>query len=248
MFDDVATVLPPHSTDLERALEQASLWVIRNSEVVDIWNAETAPERFLPWLAWSVSVDYWDSNWPVEIKRKVILESHVIHRLKGTRGAVRRALGAMGFDTDIVEWFEAGGTGQPYTFRIDAYADDVFSAGYNIDAALLARLTRIIGHVKPVRAHFHLRIGETFTQDMHGRSGVADRLIDRREAEPEGRPAEAEASHYGRSGIEQARTSRQEHDPDGRPIEAAAAGYTRTLAGSRIVSKQTHVFEGRPEA
>lgn len=243
MFEEVETVLPSHSTHLERALEQASLWVIRNSEIVDIWNAGTAPERFLPWLAWSVSVDYWDSNWPVEIKREVILRSHVIHRLKGTRGAVRRALLAMGFNTEIVEWFEAGGTGEEYTFRIDAYADDIFSAGYHIDLALVERLKRVIGHVKPVRAHYHLRIGETFTQDVYGRSGQYGRFSETVDIDPDGRPALAEAGTYGRSGVIMSRMSQADHDPEGRPIEAGVSTYGRSLAASRAVSIREHVFE-----
>lgn len=169
MFDKITSVLPPHSSGFEKALEQASLWVIENSEIVDIWNPDTAPARFLPWLAWSVSVDEWDSEWSDQKKRSVVRNSVAVHRLKGTKGAVRRALEAMGFSVAITEWFE---NNEPvHTFQIDAYADDLTAKGFGIDQTFYEAVARQIDHVKPARSHYDLRVGKNFSAPAFVRTG-----------------------------------------------------------------------------
>lgn len=198
MFEgDIVSVLPRHSTDFERALEQASLWVIQNSEIVDVWNPDTCPERFLPRLAWSVSVDEWDVSWSLARKREIIRNSVAIHRLKGTKGAVRRALEAMGFGPEIVEWFENGG--DVHTFDVEAYADDVFEAGFTIGPELYNLVVRQIDHVKPARSHFTLKIGERFRVSMYMRNGIRSRYRDERRHDPGPRPHETEVSFAARS-------------------------------------------------
>ena len=61
----MTSILPPNSTAPERAIESASSFV--RDLVVPIrhlWNPETCPAAFLPWLAWSWSVDSWNPDWP----------------------------------------------------------------------------------------------------------------------------------------------------------------------------------------
>jgi phage tail P2-like protein len=186
MFDEISTVLPPHSTGFERALEQASLWVVQQSEIVDIWNPTTAPPKFLPWLAWSVSVDEWSAAWPDDYKREVIRQSVAIHRLKGTKGAVRRALEVMGFGAEIKEWFENGGAS--HTFDVEAFADDIFEAGYTIGPDLYDLVVRQIDHVKPARSHFTLKVGERFKAAIYMRNAVRVRMRDEARHEPGLRP------------------------------------------------------------
>lgn len=174
MFDVISSVLPRHSSELERALEQASLWVIRQSEIVDVWNPETAPAKFLPWLAWSVSVDEWNPYWTDQKKRRVIRESVAVHRLKGTKGAVRRALEAMGFSIDIIEWFED--QGDVHTFKINVFADSIEGTEYPISSDLIEIVSRQIDHVKPVRSHYQLGVGERFRAKHQISAGVYQRL------------------------------------------------------------------------
>jgi phage tail P2-like protein len=102
MFDDISTVLPPHSTDFERALEQASLWVIQNSAIVDVWNPDTCPSKFLPFLSWGLSGDIWNPNWADEDKRSYVRATIGVHRRKGTVGGVKAALKAAGHGDSIV--------------------------------------------------------------------------------------------------------------------------------------------------
>jgi phage tail P2-like protein len=76
----------------------------------------------LPWLAWALSVDSWNADWPEAIKRVVIAESVVVHRHKGTIGALRRAIGALGHGIQVSEWHQYNG--QVYRFRLDVELTD----------------------------------------------------------------------------------------------------------------------------
>lgn len=100
-----ASLLPPNATRAETAFAEATGRIdLIGAPIRNLWNADNCPEPFLPWMAWMLSVDQWDRNWPVSIKRQVIRESLSVHRTKGTRASVERALAAMGFpDAQIVE-------------------------------------------------------------------------------------------------------------------------------------------------
>ena len=93
-----ATLLPPSSTPLERAIDQtaAARLSALPSVVASLWNADTCPAPLLPYLAWAMSVDEWNDGWGVDKKRAVIKESRHIHQHKGTLSAINRALAAIG--------------------------------------------------------------------------------------------------------------------------------------------------------
>lgn len=170
MFDEIESVLPPFSSNLERALERISMKMIREARIVDVWNPDTADEEFLPWLAYSVSVDDWDSTWPEDVRRDVIRRSIEVHRRKGTRGAVVRAVEALGIDAEVIEWFEEGGP--VHTFGVDLLVEDLDGSGISIGADLLASANRQIDHVKPVRSHYSVRVGEIVKTGAYLRVGV----------------------------------------------------------------------------
>ncbi len=113
------SLLPPNATALERAIERPSGRVDALPVPVDtVWSPETCPAALLPWLAWAFSVDTWNPAWSEKIKRQVIAQSFDVHRVKGTLGAVKRALAALDLDdVDVSEWFDYGG--DPYFFRVD---------------------------------------------------------------------------------------------------------------------------------
>jgi P2-related tail formation protein len=58
-------------------------------------------------------VDSWDANWSEKQKRDAIAASIEVHRHKGTVGALKRALQAVGYEVLIDE-----NTQTPYTFRL----------------------------------------------------------------------------------------------------------------------------------
>lgn len=112
-------LLPPNATPLQVALSGSDhrmlslpTWVIRAC-----WDPQTCPEHLLPYLAQAWSVDEWDPAWGEAQKRDAILASPGLHRIKGTRGAIERAMDALGFGAAVQEWFEYGGS--PYRFRIN---------------------------------------------------------------------------------------------------------------------------------
>ncbi len=117
----MTTVLPPNKTAIETSIEETGSHIDTLDVVIDtLWDPDHCPEAFLPWLAWSFSVDTWDPAWPIDVKRKVISESFDVHRRKGTRGAIRRALEAMDLDLiKITEWFEENPQQDPFTFRVE---------------------------------------------------------------------------------------------------------------------------------
>lgn len=114
------TLLPPNSTQHERALEGSTA---RISDIPvpirDVMNPYTCPAALLPWLAWSRSVDEWQGSWTEEEKRKVIAASFYVHKKKGTPIAVQRALEPLGYAVKIVEWWEETPKGAPYSFRLE---------------------------------------------------------------------------------------------------------------------------------
>lgn len=112
------TILPPNASKLETAFDKtaASRFDYDLSEN-KVWSAQHCPIEFLPFLAWALSVDTWDSDWPEHVKRQVVTSSVYVHRHKGTPAAIKAALNALDLGVTISEWFQHGGA--PYTFRAD---------------------------------------------------------------------------------------------------------------------------------
>lgn len=112
------TIIPPHSTLVEHALEDALRSRANVGDLPNLWHPENCPARFLPWLAWALSVDDWDDAWPEATKRAVIAASIDVHRKKGTPSSVLTSLRAMGYgNARIVEAKDlprlGGATGDP---------------------------------------------------------------------------------------------------------------------------------------
>ncbi|SOE50870.1 phage tail protein I [Orrella dioscoreae] len=137
---DRRTLLPPGSTALERNLSVAMADIEDVPiPVRDVRRAATVPAHLMPWLAWERSVDRWDDSWPEATKRKVLADSHRVHQLKGTVGAVRRAVEPLGYLLDVIEWWETTPPGPRGTARV---AIGVLEHG--ITDAMYAELVRLI--------------------------------------------------------------------------------------------------------
>jgi len=182
------------------ALEEAILPEIRTipHPVRTLYDADCCPDQALPHLAWAFSVDIWNDAWPEAVKRAAIKAALPVHKVKGSVGAVRRALATLGMSMDLEEWFSYGGP--VHTFRIDAFVDGVFDAGFQIDAAFVAEVTHVVDAAKPLRSHFDLRVGERMTTRTHARVGTRSKLADRETRYPGTRPTQAEASVHIRVG------------------------------------------------
>lgn len=219
-MSDIPTILPHNALALERDLETVTAERIASITVPlhDLWNVDTCPERLLPWLAWAFSVEVWDHQWAVGIKRNVIRTSIQVHRMKGTRRSVELALEALNMRIDLNECFELDEHGERFgpahTFKLDAFADDIFDAGFKIDARLLATVTELVRNVKPVHVHFTLRIGEKKGATITLRTASRQRVRECRSVKPIVPTDEHTMPHTIRTGHRQTVISRHTHTFD----------------------------------
>jgi len=141
------SLLPSNSTSVEYALEQSTAKAFAlELKIKSLWNPVTCPVEFLPWLAWSLSVDSWNDNWSELDKRSVIKSSFSSHKIKGTIGALRLALNSLGYDISVEEWFQTGG--DPYTFSVT-----INTGGKTLSAENLKDIEAIIDNNKNTRSH-----------------------------------------------------------------------------------------------
>lgn len=151
---DPAHLLPPNATPLERALSVAPALSLEQVPVAidTLWNPWTIDASLLPWLAWQLSIDIWDSAWSEAEKRAAIADAIAFQRRKGTPASLRTVLDRFDPMIQIVEWFKDRETLDPYTFRLElpllADSDIVY------DDLTVAQILRDIAQVKPVRADF----------------------------------------------------------------------------------------------
>jgi len=88
------TLLPPNATPLQRIVTTV------NGEAIDaipvplatLKDPAACPVQVLPWLAWEMSVDWWDPAWSEATKRAVIAASYDVHRYKGSVWSVKVAI------------------------------------------------------------------------------------------------------------------------------------------------------------
>lgn len=78
-------ILSPNATEYERTLaSQVDRLLELDIPIRKLWNPWTCPENLLPYLAWALSVDLWESDWPVTKRRSVVANAIKHHRIKGT--------------------------------------------------------------------------------------------------------------------------------------------------------------------
>ncbi len=145
--DEPEPVTGPASSALERRLAEACSGISGlDVPLRDLWNPAACPVWFLPYLAWSFSVDRWDEAWTETVKRRVVMDAFYIHQHKGTISAVRRVVEPFGFLIRVLEWWRTGET--PGTFRLDI---GVQVSG--ITEETYQELERLISDAQPCSRH-----------------------------------------------------------------------------------------------
>jgi len=161
-MSDLATILPPNSGPVEYDLEQFSGRVADLAKPVsELWDVENCPVSLLPWLAWALSVDNWDSGWSETTKRATLREAVRLHRSKGTVGAVKRALAAAGYGlAEVVEnfgWEKYDGAhlydGSFQYSQPDHWAEYRVNLARPITVEQAAQVRDILSSVAPARCH-----------------------------------------------------------------------------------------------
>lgn len=146
------SILPPGSTALQKALEAVAADLLNLPVPLRaLWSPLECPVAQLPWLAWGLSIDVWDADWPESVKRAAIADAIAFQRRKGTPASLRIVLDRFDPLIKIVEWFNDREMLERFTFRLElplsAESDVVY------DENLVAQILRDIAQVKPVRAH-----------------------------------------------------------------------------------------------
>lgn len=161
MFDRARTMLPKTATDLAMALDILEERLFALPVAMISKDPMQVPEALLDHLAWEHSVDVWDVEWPVDIKRNLVALAELIHRYKGTPYAIKLALNALNMRTDLLEWWQDTEAPAPGTFKVTAYAgqalhtdDEVF-----INQRLVGVIIAVIERVAPVSRGFTLAVG-----------------------------------------------------------------------------------------
>lgn len=143
------TLLPPSSTPVEHKIAQVG------ADIEDIpvpirsqRRAATTPPELLTWLAWERSVDRWEDTWSNEAKRKAIENAFLVHRLKGTVGALRRVVEPLGYLLEVTEWWQMVPEGRRGTFQLTI---GVLDGG--ISDLMYSELERLILGTKRLSQH-----------------------------------------------------------------------------------------------
>ncbi len=143
----MSSLLPPNVTALEKALVSVMTPPLA-VPIRQLWDPQTCPVRFLPYLAQSLSVDRWDPAWSEQEKREAIDAAFYVHQHKGTIAAIRRVVEPFGFLIDVVEWFQTTPKGTPHTFTLVIGVSE-----RGITQAVYQQMTALIEDAKPLRSH-----------------------------------------------------------------------------------------------
>lgn len=75
------------------------------------------PESLLDYLAHQKHVDFYNTNFPIEAKRKLVKDNTHFHRIKGTPAVVEQLIDTVFGDGQVKEWFDYNGN--PFNFRVE---------------------------------------------------------------------------------------------------------------------------------
>jgi len=161
-------LLPSNSTPFERSMEGA---MSRLSNVPvplrTVYNVDQCPANLLPWLAQTMQVGQWNTDWPESVKRAVIAGSVGVHKRKGTIAAIREFFASIGFgDITIDEGRNAKYDGTYHYDGFNTYGNSLDWAYYRIrfnkllSNAQADQARAVLAVIAPLRCHL---LGLDFT-------------------------------------------------------------------------------------
>lgn len=193
MAEEFVSLLPSNSTPFERAVEQVfSDSLPSERSIKTLWDADTIPSSLLGALAWSLSVDDWQHDWPESVKRDVIKASYGVHAQKGSVSSIKSALAASGYPqaqvientTQQASWVALGGLyldgsalldGQPFSVETPPGSMTTHWAEYLVEFNLAqapaksgdqAKLRKQIESIAPARCKLAALLYR-FAQEFH---------------------------------------------------------------------------------
>lgn len=136
------------------------------AKIAIYYNIDGLPENILDFLAVELRALYYDTDFPIDTKRKIIKESFSWFSRAGTAAAVEEFVAAVYGEGDVIEWFDYGD--DPFYFKIVTNA--ILTEDMN------SRLSKLIRKVKNVRSH--LRTVEVYrTTEKNLYAGAATVLF-----------------------------------------------------------------------
>lgn len=102
------------------------------------------PEALIDHLAEQMHVDEYDDNSDLSVKRQQVKESFLLHKFKGTKYAVQKAVSTVYQSAKVEEW--PAYSGDPYHFRISGITAPIE------DGAVVNKLVRIVNAYKNTRS------------------------------------------------------------------------------------------------
>lgn len=101
-------------------------------------------EQLIDYLAVQMHVDEYDDTENLDVKRQQVKQSFLLHRLKGTKYAVQKAVSTVYQSAKVEEWPEY--SGEPYHFRVTG-----ITAPMN-ETKTINKLVRLINAYKNTRS------------------------------------------------------------------------------------------------
>lgn len=91
------TLLPPNRTELEEAFDLTGARVDELPvDLPKLVRPYEIPSAHLPWLAWGLSVDLWEKEWPEEKHRNLVANALPMHARKGTQTSIAEHIKIVG--------------------------------------------------------------------------------------------------------------------------------------------------------
>lgn len=116
-----------------------------NPDLLLIYPAiDSLNEQLIDYLAVQMHVDEYDDTADLDIKRQQVKQSFLLHRLKGTKYAVQKAVSTVYQSAKVEEWPEY--SGEPYYFRVAG-----ITAPMN-ETKTINKLVRLINAYKNTRS------------------------------------------------------------------------------------------------
>lgn len=235
----MSRLLPPNSTELERATATALALGLDPSAIRGIADSARCPIDFLPWLAWAMSVEGWEAAETEEQQRALIRQSIPVHKHRGTVGAIRRVLKAVGVTADYKEWTQIPGA-VPYTFELVAWANNNRGGeGSIISPQLFERLRALVDATKNERSHYMLKLGARFDGGLRLANATQTRIVQHRTAEAKAMSLAAEQSLTAASAFNTRCLVRNCAEMQGVPINAETGVVVANATRLRIVVRGT---------
>lgn len=163
------SLLPPNATMLERALEAGAARIGDVTAPIDtLVDPATIAASALPWLAYGLSVDFWDTTWSEAMKRRAVSESIAQHKIKGTRASVEHVLARVDALAMVLEAYEDPARLAPHTFEVHLplVTEPGSAGGVRANAPIIDDIIAQVTAVKPLREHL------TVVQSLTLTSGV----------------------------------------------------------------------------